>query len=409
VSEPQLQEGIYWDTGQTPGRCAAFLFLRATPGVPAREVGQVLQRIYDAQAALAAGRVGDLPGTALPDGFRFTRLVGYGQKAFALPGARRMAPQALLPFSSPLTGGGGPIVRGAGLHYAPGLQRNPATEEVLFQFIGDTPLSVQLPVVETWKVLHDSAQNASEAPLTMAACFSGFGREDRRSWIDFHDGVSNLRSGQERKRVIACKVASSSPDAWLNEGTYVAFVKIRVDLAAWRQLPRLLQEELVGRDKLTGCALVDGSRETGWNAIAGCPFAGGSLSAPGGEAFLEPSGVAQGAIKLSHVRRANHGRQNHSDPDSNRIFRQGFEFLDGVASGAAPDLGLNFVSFQDTPRRLVNLLNLESWLGKINFGGDENAPMPSGERLLHALAAGIYAVPPAGVERFPGASIFLES
>ncbi|MBL9022098.1 MAG: hypothetical protein JNL21_09540, partial [Myxococcales bacterium] len=41
-----LQEGIYWDSGQTPGRCAAFLFLRAPAGAAASAVGQTLRDVF---------------------------------------------------------------------------------------------------------------------------------------------------------------------------------------------------------------------------------------------------------------------------------------------------------------------------------------------------------------------------
>ena len=39
-------------------------------------------------------------------------------------------------------------------------------------------------------------------------------------------------------------------------GTYMAFLRLDVDLAAWRALSRAEQELAVGRDKLTGAALV---------------------------------------------------------------------------------------------------------------------------------------------------------
>lgn len=405
-----LQEGIYWDSGQTPGRCAAFLFLRAPAGAAASAVGQTLRDVFVALRKLQGGAVPDLPGTALPKAFGFTALVGYGVKAFRLAGAKRPAPAPLVPFKSPLAGGGGPLLRGSGLRYASGVERNPATEEVLLQFIGDTPLSVNLPVVETWKVLDDAAKATGESPLAISAVFNGFNREDKRSWVDFHDGISNIPSGSDREKVIVCEVADTSADAWLNGGTYLAFMRLRVDLGAWRRIPRHLQEELVGRDKISGCALVGGSREAGWTKAVGCPFAGTvDITEPGNAAFQEPDGQPQGAIIQSHVRRANHGRTNFQDPDSNSIYRQGYEFLDGVAPGSVPDAGLNFVSFQDTPKRLIDMLTMDTWLEKVNFGGDPANPIPGSENLLSVLGAGLYAVPPAGAagEAFPGESIFV--
>ena len=66
--------------------------------------------------------------------------------------------------------------------------------------------------------------------------------------------------------------------------------------------------------------------------------------------------------------------------------------------------GLNFVSFQDTPSRLLKMLTQGSWLGGTNFGGDEQGH-PELASLLSVYGAGVYFVPPvvAG-EPFPGAA-----
>ena len=66
--------------------------------------------------------------------------------------------------------------------------------------------------------------------------------------------------------------------------------------------------------------------------------------------------------------------------------------------------GLNFVSFQDTPGRLLRMLTAGGWLGGVTFGGDE-ARLPELASLLSVYGAGIYFAPPvvAG-EAFPGAA-----
>jgi hypothetical protein len=109
----------------------------------------------------------------------------------------------------------------------------------------------------------------------------------------------------------------------------------------------------------------------GLECVPGCCFAAGRSSAARAGAFLEPSGIPQGAIKVSHVRRANRA---FPDWDSNSNFRQGIEFLDGLVA-AASDAGLHFGSFQDTPKRPIDMLTLDTWLGRVNFGGDRAAPV----------------------------------
>jgi hypothetical protein len=69
-------------------------------------------------------------------------------------------------------------------------------------------------------------------------------------------------------------------------------------------------------------------------------------------------------------------------------------------------VGLNFVSFQDTPQRVTRLLTWERWLVGTNFGGSEN-PLPGVDKLLSVRAAAIFLVPPVDEnEYFPGESIF---
>lgn len=405
-----LQEGIYHAPGDRPGRAFVILFLRAAPGLAAVDIGAALESLWQIWRGLAAGDVADLPGHPVPsDGL--TVLLGYGQNAFQLPGARREAPAALVrhgAFRSPLPTGGGPVVIGSGLSYAPDVQANPSTEEVAVQFIADTQLAVNRGVVETWKALLDRTDpETAQAPLSLTAFFQGFQRDDGRSWIDFHDGVSNLRSDQ-RRDVIEIKPAADAAEEWVEGGTYLTFLRLAVDLAAWRALDRATQELLVGRDKLTGCPLVSADADGRPRTVPGCPVAGTiEVMEPGNEAFREPPGVGDAKVRISHVQRANHHQGPVDDPSSLRIFRQGYEFVEPVNTTPGFRAGLNFVSFQDTPERLTRMLRQPTWLGRTNFGGDP-AAQPSGvDRLLTVRAGGIYVVPPSVAgEPFPGASLF---
>ena len=406
-----LQEGIYHGPGQRPGAFFDIVFLRVERGTTAGALAALLGDLWSMYQGLKQGRVADLPGHPVPAD-NLTVLLSYGVKAFDLAGARRPAPASLGPefrFRSPRPGGGGPLLVNAGLHYAADVALNPATEELAVQFIADSALAVHRAVVETWKVLRGHVDpQLGVPPLEIAAAFSGFQRNDGRSWIDFHDGVSNLRS-QDRELVIGIKPENAplDQDAWVVGGTHLAFVRLSVDLAVWRGLTPAQQELAVGRAKLTGSPLR--SRDDDGNPLPDprCPVAGTrEVVEPGNEAFREPETSADEQVGRSHVQRANRHVPNIGSANSLRVFRQGYEFLESPPGGGFR-VGLNFVSFQDSPERLTRMLTAKDWLGGTNFGGTPG-DLPGMDRLLGVRAAGIYLVPPVtDGEDFPGQRILV--
>lgn len=406
----KLQEGIYHAPGVKPGKFFNILFLRALPGLNAREVGEAFGKLWQMYQNLKNGKLTDLPGQTLPAG-DLTVLVGYGRNAFKLPDIQQQLPEALSSFGafrSPSPTGGGPLLINSGLRYADDVKTNPATEEIAVQFIGETQLAVNRAVVETWKALQDMTdQDTGLAPLLLTAFYKGFQRDDGRSWIDFHDGISNMKSS-EREDAIVIKPRPPE-EQWIEGGTYLAFTRLSVDLTAWRKLNRQQQELLVGRDKLTGCPLKSLDSQGNPVVQTGCPVTGRmDVSSPGNEAFFEPGEVNETILKQSHVQRANQHLAPVSARNSLRIFRQGYEFLESLDSTPGFRTGLNFVSFQDTPERLFRMLTQESWLGETNFGGDPQNQLPGMDSLLSVHTAGIFLVPPVVEgELFPGASIFI--
>lgn len=404
-----LQEGIYYAPGMRPDKFFGLLFLRVTPGATASQVGASFQRLWQVYQGLKAGTVRDLPGQMVPSG-NLTVLVGYGQNVFALPAIRQGLPVDLKSgvFRSPLPTGGGPLVIGSGLRYDDDVHMNVATEDICVQFIAATALAVNRAMVETWKVLQDLSDPAVEAaPLQIVSFQTGFQRDDGRSWIDFHDGISNLPS-EQRYGAIAIKEVGDPNDGWTVGGTYLSYIRLAVNLAAWRKLTRTQQELIVGRDKLTGCPLASIDTQGNLMARSGCPFAGTQqITDSGNDAFREPPGVSGPPLSLSHVQRANHHKTVITDPDSLRIFRQGYEFIEPLDMVPGFRVGLNFVSFQDTPTRLIRILSTPEWLGKTNFGGDPTQPLSGMDKFLTVRAGGVYLVPPiADNDLFPGSSLF---
>jgi deferrochelatase/peroxidase EfeB len=408
---PQLQEGIYHAPGRRPGRAFSILFLQAGPDVDAARVGTTVQSLWALYQSLKRGEVPDLPGHLVPSG-ELTCLLGYGVKTFELPEARRTTPEELQQFGrfrSPLTSGGGSLLTGSGQWYADDVKKNPATEIMAVQFIADTQLAVNRAVVETWKFLHDQAQTPPGPILHLAGFFQGFQRDDHRSWLDFHDGISNLPSDR-REEAIVIKDTSAGDDQWTVGGTYMIYLRITVDLAVWRRLTREQQELHVGRDKLPGCPLAFSDGIGNHTPADGCPVDGtGEVSESGNAAFREPADVAsESPLRFSHVQQVNHHRQDFEARDSLRVFRQGYEFLEPADGAPGFRAGLNFVSFQDTPERLYRILTTPGWLGRTNFGGNPDHPLPGMDRFLTVRAAGVYLVPPVVTEEtFPGASILL--
>lgn len=401
----QLQEGIYHAPKTRPGKFFALLFLRAAPGADAGAVSHALGDLWEMYQGLKQGALRDLEGVKLPsEDDQMTVLLGMGRKAFELSGVALPQPEGLgdqYLFRSANPGGGGPLLKGSELSYAADVRANLATEEFCIQVIADTKLATDRAIVETWKLLADSADpQLGTAPLQLTTFYFGFQRNDHRSWIDFHDGLSNLRS-EDRESVIA--IEPGTDQDWAVGGTYLAFLRLSVDLPAWRALDRRDQELAVGRDKLTGCPFT-GIDDDGPLTDPGCPVAGTQIwESPNDPHFAEPPSVDEPALKDSHVQRANHHQKPASDPGTRRIFRQGYEFLEWATAAPGFRAGLNFVSFQDTPARLLSMLTAGGWLGGVNFGGDEQR-RPELATLLTVYAAGVYFVPPTTAdEAYPGA------
>ena len=250
-----------------------------------------------------------------------------------------------------------------GICYAKQAADLPDLADVAFavQFTADTPLAVERAIVETWKLLHDEGEPA----LEIVAVFSGSQRDDGRSWIDFHDGLSNL-SPSERAEAIVIRAGSDPPSAaWTINGSYLAFIRLGINLAIWRDLTDTKQERLVGRDKLTGCPLVsfgEDEDEPG-SPAAGCPIPG-ALTAEGDIPFRDPPPITDPdtVAAETHMRRTNQRNVTPdgvhvpaSDVTSFRIFRQGYPYLEPHSTEPFR-VGLNFVSFQNSPQRLIGML-----------------------------------------------------
>ena len=402
----RIQQGVFFRPGEQPPRHFAIVFLRVQAGAGTDKVKDVLLRLVFLYRELQAGHVPDLAPRTVPAG-DLVFLIGYGPRMFSVQGVTKAIPEPLGTGRFPAAVAGAPILLGAGIRYAPNLTDNPADADIVVQFHASTPLAVTRAVVETWKVLFDVERATGTTALRISQSYSGFSREDGRSWIDFHDGLSNLRSSERLKAIEIKRRALPHPDQWTEEGTYMVFLRLPLNLRTWRSAPRAAQEVIVGREKLGGCPLTGLDPSGGPIVAEGCPVNGtGEVFEPGNEDFREAQ-RPEGPLTMSHIHRANHKRENVVDPESRRIFRQGYEFFQGADAAGDMSVGLNFVSFQDHPARTTFMLKQPGWLGRTNFGGDPNNQPPGFNELLRVDAAGVFVVPPRDNHPdFPGAELF---
>jgi deferrochelatase/peroxidase EfeB len=396
VKRRTLQAGIYFEENATPHPYYLLLLLNAFPGVNRSKVLEALGALMRMLADLTNGRVRGLEGQpsanvaeSVTQYGSLDVLFGYGRRFFdqhqhapPLTNAPRPDFLSYLPEEGPF-----PAVAWASV-------RRNAEADFALQLTGAAEATVTCAAIEVWKLIRER-----QLPLAVVESFGGYGRPDRRGWLGFHDGISNMGSNQR----LSALVSAGDPD-WMCGGTYMAYLRIRVDLALWESRSREEQELIVGRDKLTGAALVAIEFVKGRPVPVAAAAPGAQASAEEKAAWRDPPQTTDAILEASHIARANQTRASPSAPGAFRIFRQGYDFLESLDAAGA-DLGLNFVSFQRDLRVLQQLLHLPGWLGDANFGGrGEETSMP----LLSVCAGGFYAVP-RRARPFAGAELFRDA
>jgi deferrochelatase/peroxidase EfeB len=399
----------------------ALIFLRVKKGKKAQQVADSLLLLWKMYTSLRKGIITDLPGSRVPPG-GLDIAIGYGPLAFELEGVKKDIPRDLYRKQFSPARGGRQIIRGSGIKFAQDDHVNVGlSNHIVIQFTSDTQLATYRAVVETWNLLSKSPTKIS---LVLTKYQSGFQRTDSRSWIGFHDQLSNMKP-KERKGVISISKKWNHllpNDFWTEGGTYLAYLKIAINLKIWQYLERKEQEMIVGRDKISGRPIVAIDKFGNPMIRKKCPnfeeireYSMDFHDHP--NYFITPDlqtekmhmidvEASMKVLNQSHIGRARHVEQvDCRDPSSNRIYRQGFEFIESPQNPGTPiKVGLNFVSFQNDPQRLFSLLASPHWLGNSNFGGDSRIRKMEG--LLAVNAAGIFFVPHEE-DPFPGSSILM--
>jgi Dyp-type peroxidase family len=381
----------------------AAIFLRVITGSSAYEMGKSLEKLWKMYTSLRPRQM--------------SFLIGYGPKIFNLNGMKKAMPenlnrQFLLPSNINRD-----ILEGCAIKYSSEAQHNLGlTEDIVIQIISNTQLATYNAIAETSKHLN----NNKEKTLELTRFYTGFERDDGRSWLGFHDEISNLSSEKERKKTIFVNAVANDlrlRDYWTQGGTYLAFIRIEIDVLRWERVGPVQQELIVGRRKKDGMPLIGVDKK-------GRPQTVDSFKRKATKRMIRdhpdyfrirhlPSSIIRKLdvdTSLRILTQSHVGRTRHMDgigsekTSSRRIYRQSFEFIEPLYGSEKPmRLGTNFISFQNDPGRLFFILTDPNWMGGSNFGGESGKSGISD--LLSVLAAGVFYVPQ--IEKpFPGKSIF---
>jgi len=424
-----VQEGIYSKKQSRPGQSLGIIFLRASMTLHAEELGQIIRSIWETCVSLKKGVIKDLE-VDYPDFYKdLTVLIGYSPRVFNLNGVHRKKPNILTDDLSflPARRGGGLIFPGSDLSYHEDLTDNHAAlDDVVIQFISDKQYVTHQALVEVWRGLSQAPEGeAYNDKLGITAFYNGFRRADNRNWTGFHDGVSNIKTEDRENIIFIGQSQVHTDDNWLKNGTFMAFIRIFVDLQEWWKKKTHEQELMVGRLKSTGCPIIGYDKQNNPISDKNCPVRGTrEVTDRGNERFRNhppygfqrlSSGISDDKLKFSHIGAMKIIKNLNlwqKGIEQNSIYRQGFEFLEQTNTYPGLRAGLNFISFQNDPRRLFNTLT--KWGEQKTVKSSKWTPQDSSlsPRLLlnsyfRVGAAGVFLVPPHNDnEIFPGSSIF---
>jgi deferrochelatase/peroxidase EfeB len=417
----------------TNNKSFTILFLKVRKKSNINDVASSIEKLWDVYENLKKGRIKDLHHQRVPHGF-LSIILGYGQNVFQLKNIVKEIPRDFKnsQFLSPKKDGGY-ILEKSQLSYSKDFHENVGlNEDIIVQFVAHTQLAVNRAIVETWKHIRDGLSSSTNYPLIFSKFFSGFQRDDGRSWLGFHDEVSNMRPGKERRNVISIHRENNdlvARDFWTEYGTYMAFLRIEIDIDLWDSINKSKQELIIGRDKLFGRPLVGVDKNNNPIIYNKIPTAQKILSYnkkyhDHPDYFKQVSNLPQKlkdkidinksfkVLNESHIGKTRHfDKIKNKFVPSRRIFRQGFEFIESSnnnnnnnnISNIPINVGLNFLSFQNDPARLLFILTDPNWLGNSSFGGDSQ--FRDINQLLHVQACGIFFIPKME-KPFPGYCIF---
>ena len=236
IHSNKLQEGIFYKkkpfkanhiyTKIESNDSFAIIFLKIVKTDSIDKINKVLINLWQMYNNLKSGTIDTLPNFQFPSG-DLSILISFGSSVFNIENITKKIPRdfkdkQFLPFQK-----GSPIANGSGLKYSYELGENVGlSEDVAIQFISRTQLAVYRAIVETKRFLDNESNNV----LILSRIYTGFQRDDGRSWIGFHDEVSNMANLKERINAIVIDPINNRlipRDFWTISGTLFSFLTNR--------------------------------------------------------------------------------------------------------------------------------------------------------------------------------------
>lgn len=202
----------------------------------------------------------------------------------------------------------------------------------------------------------------------------GYQRSNLTEPFGYRDALRNVVPGTSRAPVAFVHRDEREADepAWAEDGSYMAYMKIRQHPEQFNSLPEQQRDEVIGR-------LKDGTRL--------------DLVGQGVEPGQEPDSVPEGLPPTAHVRKAGPRGSN----DEVQIFRRGLPYMETTSDGELRE-GLHFCSFQASLDQFDVVFS--DWCRNVHFPSASGED-PGADALLDPArgfttieAAGFYFVPP---------------
>jgi Dyp-type peroxidase family len=332
-----------------PRSTGVFIFGQLDPALSTPAVQAWLQEITGYLETLRE------PGEA--GVVQFEAAVGFGPSFFVTAGAPRFGLTDKAP---------------AGLTSPPAL---PAT----FPFAPDFLIYAMSPQEEALVQLVQWLAGCRPTPVVQMYVQRGFQRASKRENFHFLDGLRNPGIGDRSAVALVGPDQMGDEPAWVQGAAYLAYMKIRQDLARRASLGDDAMQLAVGRRD------DDGSRLD---------------QQPGVDARDEPDFSDPNNPKdNSHVRKVG---PRGDEQGAIAMFRRGLPYMD-VASDGSVEFGLHFVSFGDLDY-FTTILN--RWMTNPVFPAGTTGPDALvAQQLISFELAALFIVPPAD-SRYIGAQIF---
>jgi deferrochelatase/peroxidase EfeB len=411
----ELQDGIYYKEGQRPGSSYCVLFLDIQGNMDAGAIGKELSELWesydDIKNVIAKGDVyKDNSGGQID----LSILIGYRSRAFSIPGTQKQKPQDFdEKYNFCEVNRGNAIVTNTSLLYSDGLSENAvASSRIMVQFISNNESTTKFAWTKTSEFLKNYLHDNGNEGMYIRKFYTGYNRPDSRSWLGFYDGISNL-SSSERESIISIKENNlQTTDLWTLNGTYMAFIRMAIDVERWNKTEERIQERIVGRDKATGCPIIEVNDDKNV-LLPGCPTYGTDSVIQYGNQIYRSISDKYGNHKDGELRQLESSHMNRmvnaftkldSKGEESKIFRQGYDYLEPSDKYPYYSVGLNFVSFQNNPEKLYNLL---LYGFSKNYDNEVNKPDLELSDFVRVESAGLFFVPAfSNEDKFPGSILF---